>query len=84
MMAITAGTTGTKISVHDCMVIQAKKKRASGILSHAGYPRIAGFVSADCAASRSSPCLAGLSAAKVCSSDARQHNLPSLSFHAQF
>lgn len=52
-MAMKAGTTGAKISIHDCMVTQAKKKRAGGILSHASDLRLAGFASANPAASRS-------------------------------
>lgn len=46
-----SSTTGTEISVHDCIVIQAKKERAGGIPSDAGDPRLAGFASANPAAS---------------------------------
>lgn len=55
MIAIKAGTTGTKMSVHYCTVIREKEERAGGILSHASDPRLAGFASADPAASGSPP-----------------------------
>lgn len=55
MIAVKAGTTGTEISVHNWTVIQAKKERAGGIFSNASDLWLAGFSSANPAASRSPP-----------------------------
>lgn len=55
MVARKAGATGTEISIRGCMVIQVKQKRAGRILSHASDLRLAGFASANPAASRSPP-----------------------------
>lgn len=52
-MAINAGTSGTEISVRDCMVLQAKKKTASGMPSHVGDLRLAGISIANLAAFKS-------------------------------